>query len=319
MMHRKIKTFFTAKGAQKQPPIIADQDKVQKTLFLSVVIMSFLACLCLTGVNLVAKSAQNWISQISREATIQVLPVDGYQMDTQLHKALSLMKNSPFVQRAHIVSEEETKKLLEPWLGENFSLADLPLPRLIVVHFQEGATPDLKALAKQVQTQVKGANFDNHRLWAKHLANIAHSLVLAGLLLLLLVIIATLLTVIFATKTALSTNSETVEVLHFLGADRSFIAKEFDRCFFGTALRGASLGAIGAFLCSCLFTSLWGNNFDPIVSGIMEAFLGSISLSSKNFIETLTLVAIITLSAVITSRLTILKQLSAIDRRNSKY
>ena len=58
----------------------------------------------------------------------------------------------------------------------------------------------------------------------------------------ILVLVATGLAVAFATRGAMAGNREIVEVLHFVGADDAFIAREFQRRFFRLGLRGGLAG-----------------------------------------------------------------------------
>ena len=49
--------------------------------------MTFLSCLTLGAVTLVRDTASVWESQISREATIQIKPAEGLDMEAALDKA----------------------------------------------------------------------------------------------------------------------------------------------------------------------------------------------------------------------------------------
>ena len=74
---------------------------------------------------------------------------------------------------------------------------------------------------------------------------------LVGLVILGLVFAATALCVVFATRGAMAGNRIVIEVLHFVGAEDSYIAREFQRHFLLLGLKGASIGgaiAVGLFL-----------------------------------------------------------------------
>ena len=58
----------------------------------------------------------------------------------------------------------------------------------------------------------------------------------------ILVLVATGLAVAFATRGAMAGNREVVDVLHFVGADDDFIAREFQRRFFRLGLKGGLAG-----------------------------------------------------------------------------
>ena len=57
---------------------------------------------------------------------------------------------------------------------------------------------------------------------------------------LVLVLIATMLSVTFATRGAMATNRPVIEVLHFIGAKDGFIARHFQRHFLLLGLKGGA-------------------------------------------------------------------------------
>jgi cell division transport system permease protein len=63
-----------------------------------------------------------------------------------------------------------------------------------------------------------------------------------------LVLSAMGLAVGFATRGAMAGNQEIVGVLHFVGAEDRFIAREFQRHFLRLGLRGGAIGGGGAML-----------------------------------------------------------------------
>jgi cell division transport system permease protein len=79
----------------------------------------------------------------------------------------------------------------------------------------------------------------------------ARVMTLVGMVVLGLVFAATALCVVFATRGAMAGNRIVIEVLHFVGAEDSYVAREFQRHFLLLGLKGASIGgaiAAGLFL-----------------------------------------------------------------------
>ena len=70
----------------------------------------------------------------------------------------------------------------------------------------------------------------------------AGTIVLSGLLVLALIVLATVLAVVFATRGTMASNREIVDVLHFIGASNSFIAGEFQGRFLSLGFRGGLIG-----------------------------------------------------------------------------
>ena len=77
-----------AMGAEGRPapprvpnPIVPPKTVARRTLLTLVAIMSFLACLSVAAVSVVADRAEGWQRQIADEVTIQVKPEDGVDME----------------------------------------------------------------------------------------------------------------------------------------------------------------------------------------------------------------------------------------------
>ena len=147
--------------------------------------------------------------------------------------------------------KEESAGLLEPWIGSGLALNDLPIPRMIVVRVAPGETPDFASLRQKLAAQIPGATLDDHRGWIDRMRAMARNAALAGLAVLALVFAATMLSVMFATRGAMSTNRQIIEVLHVVGARRDFIAAEFQRHFLLLGLKGGAIGGATAIVLFC--------------------------------------------------------------------
>src|SRR5438093_6143099 len=90
-------------------------------------------------------------------------------------------------------TSEESAKLLEPWLGSGLSLDDLPVPRVIIARVQPGMVPDLAALRSRVMQVAPTASVDDHRAWIERVRSMAGATVFAGIGLLALVILASII------------------------------------------------------------------------------------------------------------------------------
>ena len=77
--------------------------------------------------------------------------------------------------------------------------------------------------------------------------------VIAGIGILALVIIATIISVSFATRGAMAANRPIVEVLHFVGAGDRYIANRFLRHFLRLGLEGGLIGGGVAMLAFRIF------------------------------------------------------------------
>ena len=232
-------------------PIVSPKSVARRALLSLVAIMSFLACLAVAAVSIVSDRAESWRQQIASEVTIQIKPTEGLDMQEAVARAVDVAMQVPGVRSAQALSEADAAALLEPWLGSNFDAAELPVPRLVAVRLDEQA--DLTALARRVGEAVPAATLDDHGQWMERLSAMANVMTVMGMLVLTLVFVATALCVVFATRGAMAGNRDVIEVLHFVGAEDSYVARQFQRHFLLLGLKGAGIGGL---LASVLFASV---------------------------------------------------------------
>jgi len=187
------------------------------------------------------------------------------------------------------------------------------VPRLVVVSIDERSPPDFAALGEAVRAAVPQASLDDHRAWVSRLVSMAHATVLIGVAILTLVMVATVLTVVFATRGAMSGNRHIIEVLHFVGARGGFIAGEFQRHFLRLGLVGAVAGG-GAALLVFLGIGRWtqANQATPEADQI-SALFGSFAIGWTGYGGVVLLVLLVGALTAATSRWTVTRQLAAID------
>lgn len=124
----------------------------------------------------------------------------------------------------------------------------LPVPRLISIELDRGSPPDFEGLRGTLAKQFKGVTLDDHRQWQQQIRTVTRSFALGGIAILLLVAAATTAIIISATRAAMASNREIVEVLHFVGATDRFIAREFERNFMRVGIKAGLVGAIAAMV-----------------------------------------------------------------------
>src|ERR1700756_653537 len=234
--------------ARNLSPIVPRGSISGRALVAVVAIMTFLASITTGAVLLVSASAAEWQSEVASEITIQVRPVAGRDLDRDAAAVADAMRAQSGIVEIRPFTKEESAKLLEPWLGSGLSLDDLPVPRVIVARVQPGTPLDLAALRNRVTQAAPSASVDDHRAWIERIRSMTGATVLAGIGILALVIIATIISVSFATRGAMAANRPIVEVLHFVGAGDRYIANRFFRHFLRLGLQGGVIGGGGAVL-----------------------------------------------------------------------
>lgn len=299
--------------ARNLSPIVPRASIAGRALVAVVAIMTFLASITTGAVLLVSASAAEWQSEVASEITIQVRPVTGRDLDRDAAAVADAMRAQPGIVEIRPFTKEESAKLLEPWLGSGLSFDDLPIPRVIVARVQPGSTPDLAALRSRVTQVAPTASVDDHRAWIERMRSMTGATVLAGIGILVLVIITTIISVSFATRGAMAANRPIVEVLHFVGAGDRYIASRFQRHFLRLGLEGGLIGGGVAMLGFGFSESIAGWFSGTPVGDQFAALLGTFSLRPSGY---LALAAQAILIAAITgwaSRRTLFATLDDID------
>ncbi len=276
--------------------------------------MAFLASLTLGAVSLVSDTARSWQSDISREVTVQIRPL-GTPADTEesVFLARRIAGATPGIASVDVVDDAATRRLLEPWLGSGLVLEELPVPRLLRLGIDRSSPPDLSALSIELSTAVPGASLDDHRSWQGRLATMARATVLAGGVIFLLMLAATVLTVIFATRGAMAGNRHTIDVLHFVGAERNYIAAQFQRHFLWLGLKGGLAGGVVA-IAVFVALGLWSGRdmADPVADQAFALF-GTFAVGWRGYGGVVALVFAVAVLTALTSRYTVLAQVGDLD------
>jgi len=201
------------------------------------------------------------------------------------------------------LSQSETSALVEPWLGKVEGLDALPLPRLIAVQLDRDNPPDLPTLRVALEGEFEGAMLDDHGRWQAQIRSLTSTLAVAGLGVIVLVALATVAIIVSATRSAMASNREIVEVLHFVGARDRFIAQQFEKHFQTLGILagagGAGLAAL-VFLVFPLLPSLFGAS--PATDAELRRLVGAGTLDWLGYVLLGFVVLVVAAICRITSR-----------------
>jgi cell division transport system permease protein len=299
--------------ARNLSPIVPRASIAGRALVAVVAIMTFLASITTGAVLLVSASAAEWQSEVASEITIQVKPLAGRDLDRDAAAVADAMRAQPGIVEVRPFTKQESAKLLEPWLGSGLSFDDLPVPRVIVARVAPGTTLDLAALRSRVTQASPSATVDDHRAWIERMRSMTGATVFAGIGILALVIIATIISVSFATRGAMASNRPIVEVLHFVGAGDRYIANRFQRHFLRLGLQGGVIGGGVAMLLFGFSESIAGWFSGTPVGDQFAALLGTFSLRPSGYLALAAQAVLIAAITAWASRRTLFATLDDID------
>lgn len=212
--------------------------------------MVYLAVLALAAALVLGKTVQRWDSGLSGRLTVQIPAAEGEGRDSimqaRIDQVLDILTSTPGVRSAEVLEQEDIDRLLSPWLGEGLLTGDLPLPRLIAV--TADAALDLETLQGRLTAAVPGAVADDHQRWLSNLRKLSRTIGIASALVVILVAGAAVVTVVFVTRTGLEIHRNIIELLHLMGAQDQYIARQFQAHALRLGLSGGLIGLIAGLL-----------------------------------------------------------------------
>jgi len=274
--------------------------------------MTFLACLTAGGVYMVNQSANAWVNNIASEITVELDPVNTPDIDKKMTLVSLFLAKQRGITRVKPLTADDTAKLLEPWLGSTTALSALPIPRLIAVEIDRSNPPDIPLIKNALNQNFEGVTLDDHRRWQAEIRTVTRSTALGGIAVLGLVAAATVAVIVSATRSAMASNRDIIEVLHFVGANERFISGEFDRHFLGLGVRAGLMGAFAAaiaFLLLPLMMHMLGGGV--MTEAETRRLIGSGQLDLGGYFLCVVVVVVVAGLCMITSRLGVVRVLKS--------
>jgi cell division transport system permease protein len=310
LLPARLAGLLPARFQSKAAQIVPSASIAGHALTVVIAIMTFLACLTAGAVYMVNQSANAWVNDISSEITVELDPVNAADIEKKMTLVSLFLAKQNGITKVKPLSAEDSAKLLEPWLGQSSALQALPIPRLIAVEIDRSNPPDIQLIKSALSQNFEGVTLDDHRRWQAEIKTLTRSAALAGLAVLCLVAAATVAVIISATRSAMASNREIIEVLHFVGANERFISREFERHFLGLGVRAGLMGAIAAaiaFLLLPFMMSLLGGGV--VTAAETQRLIGSGELDLKGYLLCVLVVIVVAGICMITSRLGVIRVL----------
>ncbi|WP_291659232.1 MULTISPECIES: ABC transporter permease [unclassified Bosea (in: a-proteobacteria)] len=290
---------------RRDQPLVPVDTVAGRALMAVIAILTFLAALSAGAAVLAARASDQWRGAVSDEMTIQIRPDSHRNLDEDVARAVAMARALDGIESVRAVPKAESDKLLEPWLGTGLDLVELPVPRLIVLKLKPGASPDVARFGPALRNDVPTAILDDHRLWLRRLSAMASTIIVSGFVIVLLVLTAAALAVAFATRGAMAGSRESVEVLHFVGADDDFIAREFQSRFIRLGLRGGAFGGLAAIVAIALLglvSSLWSTAPE---AEQLQALFGAFEIGWTGYAAVVLVAIVVAAIAGLVSRFTV--------------
>jgi cell division transport system permease protein len=230
----------------KPGPLLPPRDARDGSLVFVVAVLCFLACLTALAALAANRAAEGWTNQLTGSATVVVRARSGETPDSAAARAAEALSGVKGVSEARALTREKAEALLEPWIGKEALVEDLPTPRLVTLDLDPKAPASAAALNQALKTAGVDAVVDDHSRWIADIERGAALTRWAALGVFVLIAAATVAVIAFATRAGLAARADVIEVLHFSGAEAGFIAGLFQGRFAAMAALAGLLGGAGA-------------------------------------------------------------------------
>lgn len=279
-----------------------DRDQLSRFLPWLIAFMVFLAVLAVAGMLVLNATASKWDRGVRGTMTVQVVPsADAAQDETRLNAVLTVLATSPEIQRYDAMDKSRLIRLLEPWIGAAARSGELPLPRLIDVEIKASARLTAAQLSERLAEKASGIAVDDHRVWLDHLVRLIDTFEALALVVLAFIVLATVGTIVFTTRTGLAVHREAIEVLHLIGAHDTYIARQFARRALGLGL----IGGIGGLMLA--LPTLWG--LANLAQTMDDRLLPDIGFGPLHWTMLAALPVLVALIAMSTAKVTVMRTL----------
>lgn len=231
---------------RRSAPLLPGRDARDGSLVFVVATLCFLACLAALAAIGADRAARGWRTDLTGSATVVVRPKADETADAAAARAAETLSGVKGVIEADALEREKAEALLEPWLGDETILHELPVPRLVSVDLDPKAPASAWAMDQALKAAGVDATVDDHSLWLKDILRAAALTRAAAIGVAALIAAAAAAVIVFATRAGLAARGDVVSVLHLAGAEDGFIADLFVVRFARMAALAGSIAALAA-------------------------------------------------------------------------
>lgn len=278
-------------------------------LTLLIALMSLLAVLACAGMVSLNGMAHRWSTGLENKVTIEI-PVEtqsGYLLsddtvESETQKLYREFENHPLIKSIKILEQEDIQGLLSPWIGENLTLDDIPLPGLLALELKNSASENIEVLKRDIRDVSEYANLETHHEWLADLINFVNALKNISVIVLIIILTTTIIAIITGIRTRLAIHHKEIDLLHAIGATDNYIARQLQRHAMIIALKGSLSGTIIGLILTYIITI--------IANSAKSDLLPRIDISMTHTFIFMSIPVLITLITLASARYTLLRSLS---------
>lgn len=234
--------------------------------------------LTLAGASAIAieRSLTSFQAELAGRYTVELPTAEAGAVDEEtVARVVDLLAETEGVLAAEVVPLSTMQRLLEPWLGRDAAVGDLPLPVLIDIVANPETRLEPAALAARIETIVKGARVEAAIDSLDEIAEVAGAIEGGAYTVVALVAFCLVAVVVFATSAGLAAHHGIIEIVHQIGAHERAVAREFAGHFLRLGLAGGAIGTLAGGL-AIYGLALYATSFDSPFLPAMGDLAGSL-------------------------------------------
>ncbi|MEM8833539.1 MAG: FtsX-like permease family protein [Pseudomonadota bacterium] len=302
---RESRFLGVSRGRQKYD-LPLNKDKGNLFLIILMGLMTFLMVLTLVASFVLTAMNERWSTGIEGKASVEISALDQNgaastqeDVDNFTAQSLEFLNNHPAISSAEQMEKNEIIKLVSPWLGNDITLDNVPLPGIISVEFRQDVIVDRDSINDELKKISPQIRLDTHETWLKDVLRFTGSIKFAALLMTAIITITTIVSVAGAIQSRMAVYNEELELLHLMGASDGYISRQLQKYAFITVFKGAAIGMVIGWLCLLLIR---------VFVGSMEiSLVPEFSMSWEQVLFLVFLPVTIALIAMATARQTVLR------------
>lgn len=220
------------------PPTIASRG-----LWLAQALLGFMGTILLVfALALQARSAQ-WLQAVEQQIVFEIPAAEGDEPPiAKTQDVLAVLKKQSTLENVHELARKDIEASLKGWIDNTGAL---PLPTMIQAKVKDGA--DLTMVQYELNENFPGVGFHLGRQAMKDGLQQVNTLRWAAYALVGLVLLVGAAMSLVAAYWRLEAQDAIVDLLHSMGASRTYIIRELARDNFVQTLTSAAAGLVAAF------------------------------------------------------------------------
>lgn len=205
------------------------------------VAMVVIACAAALALGQVLRTTN---AELRDGATVQILQSVKTEREQQAAAAARILSSSRAVASHNRISDQQLVQLLEPWLGSGDVNEIVPIPAMYDVRLRGAVTDnEIAELQSALKRAAPDMRFDRQASWLAPVFDTLLSLRILAMIAVGLLTAIGVTAVWLSSRSALSINRETIDLVHLLGGTNRQVARIFERAMGIDAFIGSIVGA----------------------------------------------------------------------------